>query len=168
MELNQLSSQIGQAALNVHNELGPGLLERVYRSCMAIELKNMGLEVKVDVSLPILYRKQKVHDEGFKIDLLVEDTVIVALKSVEILQDVHRKQILTYLRLAEKPLGLLINFQEHVNVISFPGKFPLQPQSQPDPLFRAKNKHYKPLTPLAALNPLDGMTSAAGGAKFTE
>jgi GxxExxY protein len=153
MELDQLSAQINQAALNVHNELGPGLLERVYRSCMAIELKNMGIKVKADLSLPIQYHKQKIHEEGFKIDLLVENTVIVMLKSVETLQDMHRKQILTYLRLSEKPLGLLINFQEHVTVISFPGKLSLNPPSQPEHLMLTKNKRYKPLAPLSAMNP---------------
>jgi GxxExxY protein len=110
MELNQLSSQIIRAAINVHKELGPGLLESVYQSCMVIELRNIGLKVQSEVPLPIFYRGQKVHEEGFRLDLLVEDTIIVELKSVEQVQEVHKKQLLTYLRLANKPLGLLINF----------------------------------------------------------
>ena len=114
MELNQLSSQIIRAAINVHKELGPGLLESVYQSCMVIELRNMGLKVQSEVPLPIFYRGQKVHEEGFRLDLLVDDTIIVELKSVEQVQDVHKKQLLTYLRLANKPLGLLINFNETV------------------------------------------------------
>ena len=114
MELNQLSSQIIKAAINVHKELGPGLLETVYQSCMGIELRNMGIKVQSEVSLPISYRGQRVHEEGFRIDLLVEDTIVVELKSVEKVQDVHKKQLLTYLRLAKKPLGLLINFNEVV------------------------------------------------------
>jgi len=112
MELNYLSSQIIKAAINVHKSLGPGLLESVYQSCMVIELKEMDLKVQSEVPLPIFYRGQKVHQEGFRLDLLVENTVIVELKSVEEVQDVPKKQLLTYLRLAKKPLGLLINFNK--------------------------------------------------------
>ena len=110
--LNQLSSKIIEAAINVHRELGPGLLESVYNTCMRIELKNLDPEVKSEVPLPIFYRRQKVSEEGFRLDLLVEDKIIVELKSVENIQPVHKKQLLTYLRLAQKPLGLLINFNE--------------------------------------------------------
>ena len=112
MELNQLSSHIIKAAINVHKELGPGLLESVYQSCMVIELNSMDIQVESEVSLPIIYRGQRVHEEGFRLDLLVEDRVIVELKSVDKVQDIHKKQLLTYLRLAKKPLGLLINFNE--------------------------------------------------------
>jgi len=112
MELNQLSSEIIRAAINVHKELGPGLLESVYESCMMMELKDMNLNVHAEVPLPIFYRGQKVSEDGFRLDLLVEDRVIVELKSVDKIQDVHKKQLLTYLRLAKKPLGLLINFNE--------------------------------------------------------
>ena len=112
MELNHLSSQIIKAAINVHKLLGPGLLESVYQSCMVIELKDMDLKVQSEVPIPIFYRGQKVDEEGFRLDLLVEDTIIVELKSVEKMQDIHKKQLLTYLRLAKKPLGLLINFNE--------------------------------------------------------
>ncbi|MBW2020579.1 MAG: GxxExxY protein [Deltaproteobacteria bacterium] len=112
MELNQLSSQIIKAAIIVHKKLGPGLLESVYQSCMVIELRNMGIRVESEVHLPIFYRGQKVHEEGLRLDLLVEDTIIVELKSVEEVRPVHKKQLLTYLRLAKKPLGLLINFNE--------------------------------------------------------
>ena len=112
IKLNQLSSQIIKAAINVHKELGPGLLESVYQSCMVIEFRNMGVKVESQVALPIFYRGQRVHEEGFRLDLLVEDTIIVELKSVAKVEDVHKKQLLTYLRLAKKPLGLLINFNE--------------------------------------------------------
>ena len=94
MELNQLSSQIIKAAINVHRELGPGLLESVYQSCMVIELRNMALKVQSEVPLPIFYRGQRVHKEGFRLDLLAEDTIIVEIKSVEKVQDVHKKQLL--------------------------------------------------------------------------
>jgi GxxExxY protein len=112
MDLNQLSSDIIKAAINVHKELGPGLLESVYQTCMAIELKNMGKTVQTEVPFPLYYRNQLVHEEAFRLDLLVEDTIVLELKSVEQVKDVHKKQLLTYLRLAQKPLGLLINFNE--------------------------------------------------------
>jgi GxxExxY protein len=114
MQLNYLSSKIIQAAINVHKELGPGLLESVYQTCMLIELKIMELQIQAEVPLPVIYRGQQVHKEGFRLDLLVEDTVIVEIKSVEKVRDVHKKQLLTYLRLAEKPLGLLMNFNQPV------------------------------------------------------
>ena len=112
MDLNHLSSQIIKAAIAVHRELGPGLLESVYQSCMVIELKSMNMNVQAEVPLPVLYRGQKVNEEGFRLDLLVEGLIIVELKSLEKVQPVHKKQLLTYLRLAKKPLGLLINFNE--------------------------------------------------------
>jgi GxxExxY protein len=112
IELNQLSSKIIKAAITVHKELGPGLLESVYQSCMIIELKDMNINVQAEVPLPIFYHGQKVSEEGFRLDLLVEDLIIVELKSVEQVQPVHKKQLLTYLRLARKPLGLLINLNE--------------------------------------------------------
>ncbi len=112
MDLNNVSSQIIKAAIAVHKELGPGLLESVYNSCMLMELEAIGLEAKSEVPLPIVYRGNRVHEEGFRLDLLVEDKVIVELKSVEDVKPVHKKQLLTYLRLANKPLGLLINFNE--------------------------------------------------------
>jgi GxxExxY protein len=112
MTLNQLSSQIIKAAINVHKELGPGLLESVYQSCMVIELRNMDIRVESEVPVPVFYRGQNVNEEGFRLDLLIEDTIVVELKSVEKIQPVYKKQLLTYLRLAQKPLGLLMNFNE--------------------------------------------------------
>ena len=112
MDLNHLSSLIIKAAINVHKELGPGLLETVYQSCMLIELKNMGIKTQSEVPIEIFYNGQKINDAGFRIDLLVDDTIVVELKSVSQVQDIHKKQLLTYLRLAKKPLGLLINFNE--------------------------------------------------------
>jgi GxxExxY protein len=110
MELNQLSSQIIKAAMTVHKELGPGLLESVYQSCMLLELKNMGIQAQSEVALPVFYRGVRVAEDGLRLDLLVENTIVVELKSVEEVQPVHKKQLLTYLRLSQKPLGLLINF----------------------------------------------------------
>ena len=112
MDINEISSKIIKAAITVHRELGPGLLESVYQACMLIELKIIGLKVQSEVTLPIVYRKQEVEGQLFRLDLLVENKIIVELKSVAKIDPVHKKQLLTYLRLAEKPLGLLINFNE--------------------------------------------------------
>jgi GxxExxY protein len=79
---------------------------------MLIELRNLGVRVQGEVPLPVFYKGERIRDEGFRLDLLVEDLVIVELKSVEVIQPVHKKQLLTYLRLANKELGLLINFGE--------------------------------------------------------
>ena len=94
MKLNQLSSQIIKSAINVHKELGPGLLESVYQSCMIVELKDMNITVQAEVPLPIFYHGQKVSEEGFRLDLLVEDTVVVELKSMEKVKGLHKKQLL--------------------------------------------------------------------------
>jgi len=112
MDINKLSSQIIRAAINVHRELGPGLLESVYQACLAIELGEMALAVKTEVPIPITFRRRKITDQGFQIDLLVEDLIVVELKSVDQVKAVHKKQLLTYLKLTRKPLGLLINFNE--------------------------------------------------------
>ena len=108
--MNQLTEKIIGAAITVHKELGPGLLESVYQNCLLVELELLGCRVEKEVKLPVMYRGRQVSDDGFRLDLLVEDQVIVELKSVEKIQPVHVKQLLTYLRLANKPLGLLINF----------------------------------------------------------
>ena len=105
---NELSNEIIGAAIEVHRILGPGLLETVYEACLIEELQERGLEVQSQITLPIYYRGKKL-DKEFRIDLLVEDLVIVELKAVEELKDIHEVQLLTYLRLANKKLGLLIN-----------------------------------------------------------
>lgn len=112
MELNELTSEIINAAIAVHKDLGPGLLESVYHSCMIVELVHRSLKVESEVAVPVMYRGIKVNEDGFRLDLLVENIVVVELKSVEKVLPVHKKQLLTYLRLAGKPLGLLINFNE--------------------------------------------------------
>lgn len=114
MHINELTSKIIEAAINVHKELGPGLLESVYNSCMVIELKDLGLKVESEKSLPVSFKNQIISKDGFRIDLLIEGMIIVELKSVEKMIPLHMKQLLTYLRLADKPLGLLINFNETV------------------------------------------------------
>ena len=98
--------------MNVHTGLGPGLLESVYQKCMAIELESLGINFETEVQLPVNYRGRVITDDGFRIDILIDDTIVVELKSVELVKAVHKKQLLTYLRLSDKPLGLLINFNE--------------------------------------------------------
>jgi len=112
MSHNKLSSDVIKAAISVHKELGPGLLESVYQSCMVIALSEMGLYVKTEVAVPIKFRGKEITSQGFRIDVLVEDTLVVEFKSVNQIKDIHKKQLLTYLKLSQKPLGLLINFNE--------------------------------------------------------
>lgn len=114
MILNRLSSEIIKAAITVHTVLGPGLLESVYQSCMLIELGKQKIQVKSEVPVVVSYAGKKISDDGFRIDLLVADQIIVELKSVENVKNIHKKQLLTYLRLTQKPLGLLINFNENL------------------------------------------------------
>ena len=109
---NPVTSAIIGAAVRVHEELGPGLYERVYHNCMLIELSREQLAWRSEVPLAVIYRGELVDEEGYKLDVLVDDAVILELKSVEAVLPRHRKQLSTYLKLADKPLGLLINFNE--------------------------------------------------------
>lgn len=109
MNENELSYKIIGAALKVHSALGPGLLESVYETVLAHELKKLGFDVQSQVAIPFVFEDFK-FDCGFRIDILVNNKVIIELKSVEDLSDVHHKQLLTYLKLSNKRLGLLINF----------------------------------------------------------
>lgn len=106
---NMLSRAIIGAAIEVHKELGPGLLESIYEACLIAELKRRGYRVKNQVPLPLYYKGEKL-DKEFRIDLLVEDLIIIEIKAVEELKDIHEVQLVTYLKLADKKLGLLINF----------------------------------------------------------
>ena len=107
--LNALSWKIIECAIAVHRALGPGLLESAYRACLIVELRRAGLHVDVEVAVPIVYRGITL-DCGYKLDLLVERTVIIELKALSALLPVHDAQLVTYLRLTGKPLGLLLNF----------------------------------------------------------
>ena len=109
MQENEIARQIVDAAYIVHTRLGPGLLESVYELVLEYELLERGLGVRRQVSLPVIYGNLRVEG-GYFVDLIVNDAVLVELKSVEQLAKVHQKQLLTYLRLADKRLGLLINF----------------------------------------------------------
>jgi GxxExxY protein len=97
------------AAMKVHSALGPGLLEKAYQACLAYELRKHGFEVQTEVELPVIYEAVSI-DLGYRIDLLVNDLVIVELKCVEKIASVHEAQIISYLRLCKKNVGLLINF----------------------------------------------------------
>jgi len=109
MELNEISGQIVDAAMKVHTALGPGLLENAYEACLEHELGKRGLRVKRQVLLPVVYDGVQI-DLGYRLDLLVEDTVIVELKAADRIAPIHEAQLLSYLRLSGKKLGLLINF----------------------------------------------------------
>ena len=109
MEINQITEKIIGCAIEVHKKLGPGLLESAYEECLAYELKSAGLTIERQVSVPVVYKEIKLEC-GYRIDILVEKSVIIELKAIEALAPVHEAQILTYMRFANKAIGLLINF----------------------------------------------------------
>ncbi len=108
-EFEEIGKKIVHASYEVHKELGPGLLESVYEICLVEELKNLGLKVKSQVKLPVTF-KGKVLDKNFIIDLLVENSIMIELKAVEVLLPVHEVQLVTYMKLADIKLGYLVNF----------------------------------------------------------
>src|SRR5437588_2018554 len=107
--INQITSRIIAAAIEVHRTLGPGLLESVYQTCLLYELRLAGLKVESEKKIPVVY-KGILMDCSYDLDLLVEGTVIVELKCLEIVLPVHEAQLMTQLKLANKPVGLLLNF----------------------------------------------------------
>ena len=109
MSINQITEKIIGCAIEVHKELGPGLLESAYEECLAFELKQAGLNVERQVPVPVIYKDIKL-DCGYRIDILVEKQVVVELKTVDVLIPVHEAQILTQMKFAKKEIGLLINF----------------------------------------------------------
>jgi GxxExxY protein len=109
MDINEITYKTRGAIFAVFNELGPGLLESVYEAALTYELNTLGLKVRNQVPVPVVYKEVKL-DIGFRLDLIVEEQVIVEIKSVELMHNVHKKQLLTYLRLSNKKLGLLVNF----------------------------------------------------------
>jgi GxxExxY protein len=114
MTENELSSKVIGAAINIHRVLGPGLLESAYRECLYYELRKDGLVVEKEKPMPIIYEDVKL-DHGYRIDLLIESRVVIEIKTVESFTDVHLAQVLTYLRLGNYRLGLLVNF--HVGLL---------------------------------------------------
>jgi len=115
-EYERIARHIVNAAFEVHNELGPGLFESVYEVCLVEELRNRGLFIESQVKIPVVF-KGKTLEKEFVVDLLVENSVIVELKAVENLLPVHEVQLVTYLKLADKKLGFLINFNvSHIKI----------------------------------------------------
>lgn len=112
--LDEISGRIIGAAIEVHRHLGPGLLESAYESCLVFELKQLGLKIEEQKPLPVIYKDVEL-DCGYRLDLVVEDKIIIEIKAVEKLLPIHEAQLLSYLRLAHKKVGLLINF--HVPVL---------------------------------------------------
>ena len=113
MNENELSYKIIGCALELHKTLGPGLLESVYEAALAYDLRQLGFDVKTQVPMPLIYKEVK-QDVGYRLDLLVENKVIIEIKSIEYIAPVHFSQTLTYLKLSEKKLALLINFNTKV------------------------------------------------------
>ena len=109
MKFDYLSKQVIGCALEVHRVLGPGLLESTYEQCLAHELSQAGIAFKLQVSLPVKY-KNVIIDCGYRIDVLIKDKLIIEIKSVKQIIDVHRAQLLTYMKLSEIGIGLLMNF----------------------------------------------------------
>ena len=109
MEINQITHEILDSAYKVHSALGPGLLESAYKACLAYELRKKGLRVEVEKPVPVVYEEVKL-DCGYRMDLLVEDQVVVELKTVDAYIAVHFAQVLTHLKFGNKKVGLLINF----------------------------------------------------------
>ena len=109
MNENEISGIIIGKAIEVHKALGPGLLESAYQECLYYELIGSGLKVEKEKPMPIIYKEVKL-DHGYRMDLLVEDKVVVEIKTVDAIIDMHEAQILTYLKLGDYKLGLLINF----------------------------------------------------------
>lgn len=110
---NELAEIVVDASFQIHRALGPGLLESAYEAILVHELQKRGLSVAVQVPVPVIYESVRL-DAGFRADLIVEDSVIVELKSLEKIAPVHKKQLTTYLKLSGKRLGLLINFGEEL------------------------------------------------------
>jgi len=109
MDINDITGKIIGCAIEVHKSLGPGLLESAYEECLAYELEQMGLKIERQVPVPVVYKDVKLNC-GYRIDILVENCVIIELKSVDVLAPIHDAQILTYMKFAHKNTGLLINF----------------------------------------------------------
>ena len=113
MDENQLSSLIIGCAIEVHRVLGPGLLESAYENCLAYELSQKGVTVLQQVPMPIVYKEVRL-DHGYRMDLLVNNCVVIEVKSVEFISDVHEAQLLTYLKLGDYRLGLILNFNTSI------------------------------------------------------
>ena len=113
MSENEIATKVIGCAIEVHRALGPGLLESAYRQCLHYDLVNAGLRVEMEKLMPILYKEVKIN-HGYRMDLVVNEKVVIELKTVDFLLEVHTAQLLTYLKLGNYKLGLLINFHSRV------------------------------------------------------
>ena len=113
IELNKITEKIINGAISVHKELGPGLLESAYEACLVYELASQNLKVERQKSLPLRYRGIQL-DCGYRLDLLIEESIIMEIKAIEKLEPIHEAQLLSYLKLSKCPVGLLINFNVKV------------------------------------------------------
>ena len=120
MHENEISQMVFDAGLKVHRNLGPGLLESAYEECLFYELLKTGLYIEKQKAMPLIYEDVKM-DVGYRLDFLIESKVVVEIKSVETLNDVHLAQVLTYLKLSKCKLGLLINFNVNLFKIGYRG-----------------------------------------------
>jgi GxxExxY protein len=111
MEINRITGEVIDSVMKVHSAFGPGLLESAYKACLVYELRKRGLRVDVEVGLPLIYDGVKLADVGYGIDVLIEHEVVVELKAVEIMAPIFEAQLLHYLKLSRKKIGLLINFK---------------------------------------------------------
>jgi GxxExxY protein len=116
MELNDITKIIIGCAIEVHKNLGPGMLESAYEECLIFELIQKGLKTEKQLPVPVVYKEIKL-DYGYRIDVLVENSIIIELKAVDSINPVHEAQLLTYMKFAQKPVGLLINF--NVTVLKY-------------------------------------------------
>jgi GxxExxY protein len=114
-ELNALSKRVLDAAYRVHTQFGPGLLESAYTACFIYELRKSGMDVKTEVPVPVVYDGLKLADVGFRIDILIAEEIVIEMKSLETIAPVHLSQLTSYLKLSNRRLGFLLNF----NVESF-------------------------------------------------
>jgi GxxExxY protein len=108
---NEISKFVVEASIRIHKALGPGLLENAYKQCLLHELREMGLQCKAEQALPVTYKTQKI-ELGYRLDILVEHKVVIEIKSVDAINDIHVAQVLTYLKFGDFKLGLLLNFNE--------------------------------------------------------
>ncbi len=113
MTENEISNVVIGCAIEVHKQLGPGLLESAYKECLAYELFQQGLQVSKEVPMPIVYKEVKLN-HGYRMDLLANNKVVIEIKTVEFISDVHEAQLLTYLKLGNYKLGLILNFHTTV------------------------------------------------------
>ena len=109
-QLEVVAKQMLDAAYRVHTQFGPGLLENAYTACLVFELREIGLDIKTEIPVPLVYKGTKLTDIGYRIDILIENEIVIEVKSLESIAPVHLSQLITYLKLFDRKLGFLLNF----------------------------------------------------------